>query len=262
MNDADRPEFRADSSPRGSRFRPLLLIGIGLLLGSLIAGLFHAIPKLGAQSGSSPLTIQPQTGRVGIRTSSPAYTLDVAGTVNATSLRGDASQLTNLPISSQWTTNGSSISYNSGNVGIGTTSPGQKLSVAGTIESTSGGFKFPDGTAQTTKGLGSPTVSDVTGSRAINVVYQNASGNARMVSVTMRGGTWSGCRLRIGSTNPPSITVSEFATYSTNYNSERHPMVTWVPNGWYYDVVVGTHPNATCDGTNLGVITYWTEYDF
>ena len=37
-----------------------------------------------------------------------------------------------------------------GNVGIGATTPGQKLSVVGTIESTSGGFKFPDGTVQTT----------------------------------------------------------------------------------------------------------------
>jgi hypothetical protein len=37
-----------------------------------------------------------------------------------------------------------------GNVGIGITSPGQKLSVAGTVESTTGGFKFPDGTTQTT----------------------------------------------------------------------------------------------------------------
>ena len=36
----------------------------------------------------------------------------------------------------------------SGNVGIGMTNPGQKLSVEGTIESTSGGVKFPDGTTQ------------------------------------------------------------------------------------------------------------------
>lgn len=40
------------------------------------------------------------------------------------------------------------------NVGIGTTSPGQKLTVAGTIESTSGGVKFPDGTTQTTAAAG------------------------------------------------------------------------------------------------------------
>jgi hypothetical protein len=39
-----------------------------------------------------------------------------------------------------------------GMVGIGTDLPEEKLSVAGTIQSTSGGFKFPDGTAQTSAG--------------------------------------------------------------------------------------------------------------
>ncbi len=41
-----------------------------------------------------------------------------------------------------------------GNVGIGTETPSSKLAVSGTVESTSGGFKFPDGTVQTTAASG------------------------------------------------------------------------------------------------------------
>jgi hypothetical protein len=37
-----------------------------------------------------------------------------------------------------------------GNVGVGTSVPGSRLTVAGTIESTSGGVRFPDGSIQTT----------------------------------------------------------------------------------------------------------------
>lgn len=41
-----------------------------------------------------------------------------------------------------------------GNVGIATTSAPSPLTVAGTVESTTGGFKFPDGTTQTTAAIG------------------------------------------------------------------------------------------------------------
>ena len=56
-------------------------------------------------------------------------------------------ELTPVPYAMQ--TRGIFVDDN-GNVGIGATSPDEKLSVAGTIESTSGGVKFPDGTVQTT----------------------------------------------------------------------------------------------------------------
>jgi hypothetical protein len=51
-----------------------------------------------------------------------------------------------------------------GNVGIGTASPGQKLTVAGTIETTSGGVKYPDGTTQTTGVLEKVDVYSTAGS--------------------------------------------------------------------------------------------------
>lgn len=47
-----------------------------------------------------------------------------------------------------------SLQLPGGNVGIGTGTPSERLSVVGTIESTTGGFRFPDGTLQTTAASG------------------------------------------------------------------------------------------------------------
>ena len=49
-----------------------------------------------------------------------------------------------------------------GKVGIGTTAPAQLFGVAGVIESTSGGFKFPDGTVQATAAAGYTAGSGLT----------------------------------------------------------------------------------------------------
>ncbi len=47
-------------------------------------------------------------------------------------------------------TNGNLMSLSNNKVGIGTINPNSKLEVTGSIHSTSGGFKFPDGSIQTT----------------------------------------------------------------------------------------------------------------
>lgn len=65
----------------------------------------------------------------------------------------------------------------SGNVGIGTLSPTEKLTVSGVVHSTSGGFKFPDGTVQTSAATGTPSIAaNTTGNIATLGVGASGSG--------------------------------------------------------------------------------------
>jgi hypothetical protein len=93
-----------------------------------------------------------------------------------------------------------------GKVGIGTTVPGQQLTVAGTIESTSGGVKFPDATTQTTSAFNDMLVVDektagtqggtcTSGSwfqRTLNTVRFNNISGASLASnqITLPAGTY------------------------------------------------------------------------
>ena len=60
----------------------LLGVMVGLVVGGIATGLVDPLPSLQAQT-TSPLTIQPETGRVGVGTTSPSAKLDVAGNVKA-----------------------------------------------------------------------------------------------------------------------------------------------------------------------------------
>jgi hypothetical protein len=136
------------------------------------------------------LAINPSGGSVGIGTTAPWTTLSIGSPTAATTYLSIDSAAANQS-AIEWRNAGTSkwilyrpnsssdlrlydsaagadrVSFqsNTGNVGIGTTAPTQKLSVAGTVESTTGGFKFPDGTLQTTAG-GAPDYILITHSLA------------------------------------------------------------------------------------------------
>jgi hypothetical protein len=122
------------------------------------AGSFTA-PRLTIRTG----------GEVGIGTTTPGYKLDVqGGAVNASGglcIAGDCKTAWSQVgggTSSQWTTSGTNIYYNAGNVGIGTTAPATKLHV--------GGGGRLDGAGRVYLGAGA-----VAGARGLEILEENAT---------------------------------------------------------------------------------------
>jgi hypothetical protein len=87
---------------------------------------------------------------VGIRSIAAGPTLPVVGGGTI----GRLTKLTGFTSSNSFIGDSTIFESKLGLVGIGTDSPTSRLTVAGLIESTMGGFKFPDGTVQTTSANG------------------------------------------------------------------------------------------------------------
>lgn len=81
-----------------------------------------------------------QAGSVGIGTTAPGFRLDVqGGSINSSGglcIAGDCKTAWSQVGGSQWTTSGTTINYATGNVGVGTASPTEKLHVTGNVKIT------------------------------------------------------------------------------------------------------------------------------
>jgi len=123
----------------------------------------------------------------------------------------------------------------SGNVGIGTSSPAQKLSVAGVIESTTGGVKFPDGSVQTTDA----TAFTQTGTGAA----------ARTVSSKLRD---SVSIADFGATTASSDNATAIQNAINEMNSRSAGGTVWIPDGEFVSGVISLKSNVTLRGYGWG----------
>lgn len=84
-------------------------------------------------------------------------------------------------------------------VGINTDNPTERLSVDGTIESIDGGFKFPDGTVQTTAALDPDSIE--TGTPGVTAVPRNDDFIVLVNRENRIGAEWFGVRAPVASEN-------------------------------------------------------------
>ena len=132
-----------------------------------------------------------------------------------------------------------------GNVGIGTTAPAQRLSVVGMVQSTTGGFMFPDGTTQTTAAAGG--VASFNGRTGAVVPQTNDYAFSQL------SGTVGSTQLSATYTNP--LTFSGVLTLTNSANSFTGNGAN-LTNLSFSNITSGTLPSSALSGTYSSGLTF------
>jgi hypothetical protein len=188
--------------------------------------------SLDASDGSpeDALFVDPN-GSVGIGTLTPSSALDVVGVITSSGGSGGNVRTLNplnqgASISFSWLNNVPRLRYggsgagsangldiqkvgdvsllrilDNGNVGIGTTTPANRLTVNGSVRSLTGGFVFPDGTTQTTAATGGAAGWSLFGNSATDP-NTNFLGTLDSAPLHLRVNNVRAMRLEPGLTSP------------------------------------------------------------